>query len=150
MPCDMTVRQISSARRSWRPSGCPPSGWTANAWSCATGPAWPTRWDEVTRWHGADLARVLARCSFLLDSVAVHDRAAPLPAGAELDVLPPSPAADGDSPRPRLRPVRASRGRDPSERSGDGDQRGYGPKSVTCNSPGAQRSRYGNQSIQTS
>ena len=106
--------------------------------------------DEVTRRHGAELTRVLARCSFLLDSVAVHDRAAPLPAGAELDVLPPSPAADGDSPRPRLRPVRASRGRDPSERSGDGDQRGYGPKSVTCNSPGAQRSRYGNQSIQTS
>lgn len=45
--------------------------------------------DEVTRRHGAELARVLARCSFLLDSVAVHDRTAPLPAGAELDVLPP-------------------------------------------------------------
>ena len=48
--------------------------------------------DEVTRRHGAELTRVLARCSFLLDSVAVHDRAAPLPAGAELDVLPPTPA----------------------------------------------------------
>lgn len=45
--------------------------------------------DEITRRHGAELARVLARCSFLLDSVAVHDRSVALPAGAELDVLPP-------------------------------------------------------------
>ena len=39
--------------------------------------------------HGAELARVLDRCSFLLDEVAVRDRAAPLGAGATLDVLPP-------------------------------------------------------------
>jgi sulfur-carrier protein len=39
--------------------------------------------------HGADLARVLARCSFLLDEVAVRDRSTPLPDGAVLDVLPP-------------------------------------------------------------
>lgn len=45
--------------------------------------------DEVARRHGDELARVLARCSVLLDSVAVHDRGVPLPAGAELDVLPP-------------------------------------------------------------
>jgi sulfur-carrier protein len=32
---------------------------------------------------------VLASCSFLLDSVAVRDRATRLPAAAELDVLPP-------------------------------------------------------------
>jgi molybdopterin converting factor small subunit len=39
--------------------------------------------------HGADLSRVLERCSFLLDEVAVRDRSAPLPDGATLDVLPP-------------------------------------------------------------
>ena len=39
--------------------------------------------------HGPELGRVLDRCSFLLDEVAVRDRAAVLPAGATLDVLPP-------------------------------------------------------------
>ena len=39
--------------------------------------------------HGAELARVLDRCSFLLDEVAVRDRSAVMPAGATLDVLPP-------------------------------------------------------------
>ena len=39
--------------------------------------------------HGAELARVLERCSFLLDEVAVRDPATPLPDTATLDVLPP-------------------------------------------------------------
>ncbi|MFC4947429.1 MoaD/ThiS family protein [Pseudonocardia sp. GCM10023141] len=39
--------------------------------------------------HGAEFARVLERCSFLLDEVAVRDRTIPLPDGATLDVLPP-------------------------------------------------------------
>jgi molybdopterin converting factor small subunit len=39
--------------------------------------------------HGDGLGKVLTGCSFLLDSVAVRDRATPLPAAAELDVLPP-------------------------------------------------------------
>jgi len=39
--------------------------------------------------HGAELARVLQRCSFLLDEVAVREQAAPLPERATLDVLPP-------------------------------------------------------------
>ena len=39
--------------------------------------------------HGAELGRVLDRCSFLLDEVAVRDRSAAVPAGATLDVLPP-------------------------------------------------------------
>ncbi|MFI9815188.1 MoaD/ThiS family protein [Saccharothrix variisporea] len=39
--------------------------------------------------HGEKLARVLAACSFLLDGVAVRDRETPLPANAQLDVLPP-------------------------------------------------------------
>lgn len=43
----------------------------------------------VTDRHGESLAKVLAACSFLLDSVAVRDRGTPLEPGAELDVLPP-------------------------------------------------------------
>jgi sulfur-carrier protein len=39
--------------------------------------------------HGAELARVLDRSSFLLDEVAVRDRSAVVPAGSLLDVLPP-------------------------------------------------------------
>jgi sulfur-carrier protein len=39
--------------------------------------------------HGAELARVLDRCSFLLDEVAVRDRATVVPTGATVDVLPP-------------------------------------------------------------
>lgn len=39
--------------------------------------------------HGGELARVLDRCSFLLDEVAVRDYAIRLPEGATLDVLPP-------------------------------------------------------------
>lgn len=39
--------------------------------------------------HGAELGRVLDRCSFLLDEVAVRDRSAVLGDAATLDVLPP-------------------------------------------------------------
>ena len=39
--------------------------------------------------HGDELGRVLDRCSFLLDEVAVRDRDAPLHDGALVDVLPP-------------------------------------------------------------
>ncbi|MGI9001095.1 MAG: MoaD/ThiS family protein [Pseudonocardia sp.] len=39
--------------------------------------------------HGGELARVLDRCSFLLDEVSVRDRTTPLTTDATLDVLPP-------------------------------------------------------------
>ncbi len=39
--------------------------------------------------HGDDLGRVLDRCGFLLDEVAVRDHDAPLHDGAVVDVLPP-------------------------------------------------------------
>lgn len=39
--------------------------------------------------HGVELARVLERCSFLLDEVAVRDRTAALGDASALDVLPP-------------------------------------------------------------
>jgi molybdopterin converting factor small subunit len=39
--------------------------------------------------HGADLERVLERCSYLRNTIAVHGTATPLADGDALDVLPP-------------------------------------------------------------
>lgn len=39
--------------------------------------------------HGAELDRVLTRCSYLHNALAVHDRGALLSEGDQLDVLPP-------------------------------------------------------------
>ncbi|MFI7676136.1 MoaD/ThiS family protein [Actinophytocola sp. NPDC049390] len=39
--------------------------------------------------HGEKLTRVLTACSFLLDGVAVRDLSTPIPAGSEVDILPP-------------------------------------------------------------
>ncbi|MFI6782252.1 MoaD/ThiS family protein [Micromonospora sp. NPDC050276] len=44
---------------------------------------------ELTQRHGDRLAAVLRVASFLVDGVTCHDRQAPLPAGATIDVLPP-------------------------------------------------------------
>lgn len=44
---------------------------------------------ELTDRHGDRLAAVLRVASFLVDGVTCHDRRAPLPAGATIDVLPP-------------------------------------------------------------
>ncbi|MCZ7377741.1 MoaD/ThiS family protein [Micromonospora sp. WMMC250] len=44
---------------------------------------------ELTQRHGDRLAAVLRVASFLVDGVTCHDRRAPLPAGATIDVLPP-------------------------------------------------------------
>lgn len=43
----------------------------------------------VTERHGPGMARVLARCSFLLDEVAVHGRQTVVRDGQVLDILPP-------------------------------------------------------------
>jgi sulfur-carrier protein len=45
--------------------------------------------DAVRAEHGADLVRVLERCSFLLDEVAVREKDTELGQDATLDVLPP-------------------------------------------------------------
>ena len=45
--------------------------------------------DALGARHGEELTRVLKACSFLLDGMAVRDRAAMLTDGNELDVLPP-------------------------------------------------------------
>lgn len=39
--------------------------------------------------RGPELTKVLSACSFLLDGVALHERATPLADGMQLDVLPP-------------------------------------------------------------
>ncbi|MBQ1074042.1 MoaD/ThiS family protein [Micromonospora sp. C31] len=45
--------------------------------------------EELTERHGERLADVLTVASFLVDGVTCHDRRAPLPTGATIDVLPP-------------------------------------------------------------
>ena len=45
--------------------------------------------DALAARHGEALRRVLAACSFLVDSIAVRDHATPLRPGTELDILPP-------------------------------------------------------------
>ncbi|WP_214406606.1 MoaD/ThiS family protein [Pseudonocardia lacus] len=45
--------------------------------------------DALRAEHGAALATVLDRCSYLLDEVAARDLSAALHDGAVLDVLPP-------------------------------------------------------------
>jgi molybdopterin synthase sulfur carrier subunit len=44
--------------------------------------------DELSS-RNPELARVLLRCSYLCDGVAVHDKAQPLFSGNTIDVLPP-------------------------------------------------------------
>jgi molybdopterin synthase sulfur carrier subunit len=43
----------------------------------------------LTERHGERLAVVLKAASFLIDGLSCHDRRAPLPAAATVDVLPP-------------------------------------------------------------
>jgi molybdopterin synthase sulfur carrier subunit len=45
--------------------------------------------DALAARHGSQLATVLARCSFLVDGLACHDRDASLAADTVVDVLPP-------------------------------------------------------------
>ncbi|MGY1848701.1 MULTISPECIES: MoaD/ThiS family protein [unclassified Blastococcus] len=44
---------------------------------------------QIVAHHGERLERVLTACSFLVDGAQARDRAARLPAGAVVDVLPP-------------------------------------------------------------
>jgi sulfur-carrier protein len=44
---------------------------------------------ELVDRHGADLERVLARCSFLVGGVRADDPTTPVPDGVTVDVLPP-------------------------------------------------------------
>jgi molybdopterin converting factor small subunit len=44
---------------------------------------------ELEARHGGGLGKVLVAATFLVDGLAWHDRAATLPAGVTVDVLPP-------------------------------------------------------------
>jgi molybdopterin synthase sulfur carrier subunit len=45
--------------------------------------------DALRAEHGPELTRVLARCSYLIDEVAVRDHSTPIADATTLDVLPP-------------------------------------------------------------
>ena len=55
----------------------------------ATAPTLALLLDSLAERHGPRLASVLARCSFLVDGLACHDRDAPLATDTVVDVLPP-------------------------------------------------------------
>ncbi|PZS17180.1 MAG: molybdopterin synthase sulfur carrier subunit [Pseudonocardiales bacterium] len=79
----VTVRYFAAARAAaGLPSECVDIGDDANATVADA-------LDAIAARHGVALHKVLGACSFLVDSVAVRDRAMPLRHGAELDVLPP-------------------------------------------------------------
>ena len=77
----MTVRYFAAARAA--------AGVEAETVTVPSGATVDILLKTVRGAHGDDLARVLDRCSFLLDEVAVRDRDATLHDGATLDVLPP-------------------------------------------------------------
>ncbi|MET7864525.1 MoaD/ThiS family protein [Micromonospora taraxaci] len=78
-PTHLTVRYFAGARAAaGRTEEVLPAGWSLDDLSA-----------ELTQRHGDRLAAVLRVASFLVDGVTCHDRRAPLPAGATIDVLPP-------------------------------------------------------------
>lgn len=77
----VTVRYFAAARAA--------AGVTSEDLDVAEGATVGDALEVIAARHGEGLGKVLTGCSFLLDSVAVRDRATPLPAAAELDVLPP-------------------------------------------------------------
>lgn len=77
----VTVRYFAAARAA--------AGLPSESVDTADGATVADALEAIAARHGEGLTRVLASCSFLLDSVAVRDRATPLPPAAELDVLPP-------------------------------------------------------------
>ncbi len=77
----MTVRYFAAARAA--------AGVEAEPVAVPAGATVDLLLKTVRAAHGDDLARVLDRCSYLLDEVAVRDRDVPLHDGAVVDVLPP-------------------------------------------------------------
>jgi molybdopterin converting factor small subunit len=76
---DLTIRYFAGARAAaGRPEETAPAGRSLDDL---------TR--ELAERHGDRLSAVLRVASFLVNGVTCHDRQAPLPAGATIDVLPP-------------------------------------------------------------
>lgn len=80
VPVDVTVRYFAAARAA--------AGSDSEQLSVRSGATVGELVDGLGG-RSQEFARVLARCSFLCDGVAVRDQAQPLRAGNTLDVLPP-------------------------------------------------------------
>lgn len=81
-PCvALQVRYYASARAA--------AGTEAESVTLPAGASVADAVQELRERHPQPLARVLEAASFLVDGVAVRDRSTPLPAAAQLDVLPP-------------------------------------------------------------
>jgi sulfur-carrier protein len=78
---NVTVRWFAAARAA--------AGVEAESVTVPVGATMDILLKTVRATHGDELGRVLDRCSFLLDEVAVRDRDVPLHGGATVDVLPP-------------------------------------------------------------
>lgn len=83
----ITVRYFAAARAA--------AGIETETLSVPTGTTVHSLLDELAC-RGPELAKVLARCSFLRDGVAVRDRHDALQTNQTVDVLPPSPGDKGD------------------------------------------------------
>jgi molybdopterin converting factor small subunit len=78
-PVDLSVSDVRGVPAGGVPAGGVPAGGVTVAVVLA----------EASDRHGPELARVLQRCSFLLDEVAVHGLDTVVHDGQLLDVLPP-------------------------------------------------------------
>ena len=78
---NVTVRYFAAARAA--------AGGEAETVTVPVGTTVDILLKTVRALHGDEFGRVLDRCSFLLDEVAVRDREASLRDGAVVDVLPP-------------------------------------------------------------
>ncbi|MCU1625642.1 MAG: molybdenum cofactor biosynthesis protein MoaD [Pseudonocardia sp.] len=77
----LTVRYFAAARAA--------AGTTSETVEIPAGTSVEELAEILAARHGAELAKVLPRCSYLVDEVAVRDRALELTHGATVDVLPP-------------------------------------------------------------
>ena len=80
VPVDVTVRYFAAARAA--------AGSDSEQLSVRSGATVGELVDGLAD-RSQELARVLSRCSYLCDGVAVRDQAQPLQAGNTIDVLPP-------------------------------------------------------------
>jgi molybdopterin converting factor small subunit len=77
----LTVRYFAAARAA--------AGTTSETVEVPVGTRVEDLVETLVARHGAELAKILPRCSYLLDEVAVRDRTLEVTHGATVDVLPP-------------------------------------------------------------
>ncbi len=85
LPFVVTIRYFAAARAA---AGTPAEAMQLEL-PAGTAPTIGDVLDAAVDRHGAQLGRVLQRCSYLLDEVAVHGRGTPVSSGQSVDVLPP-------------------------------------------------------------